>query len=191
MSIKAEDRCAETSQYALQQVEERAKSFAKHYDECALSALGILVAVAIIVEHQERIGHESGSCSEPPRGGCDAARLYEISAAYGHKAEECPYQEIATAHVGEESGIEESKHYACCTDAYETPPTVGQQETAHGTCQDEHHNDAALHRLRRDPTLRTGTFGAEPVFTIGAFCEVEEVVDKVGCHLHQCCEEAA
>jgi hypothetical protein len=59
------------------------------------------------------------------------------------------------------------------------------------TGEEGHDGNAPTHGFGCDPSLGTGSFGAKAVGTVGAFAEVEVVVDEVGINLHEDSEEEA
>ena len=160
---------------------------------------GILLAVAIVVHHQQGVYGEATDERQHHHIHIQRIGLHVVGAAYGHEAEEHQHQYVAPAPIGEQRGIEESKQYAHHAQHHQFPASVGQlppdgeqhcQPCQARQCQCD--ADAGFHGCRRNPTFGAGALRPQPVFpTVGPFLEVEEVVDKVGGNLHAAGKEGA
>ena len=169
------------------------------YHQRTLAAHGILLAVAIVVHHQQGVYGEATDERQHHHIHIQRIGLHVVGAAYGHEAEEHQHQYVAPAPIGEQRGIEESKQYAYHAQHHQFPASVGQlppngeqhcQPCQARQCQCD--ADAGFHGCRRNPTFGAGALRPQPVFpTVGPFLEVEEVVDKVGGNLHAAGKEGA
>ena len=82
------------------------------YHQRTLAAYGILLAVAIVVHHQQGVYGEATDERQHHHIHIQRIGLHVVGAAYGHEAEEHQHQYVAPAPIGEQRGIEESKQYA-------------------------------------------------------------------------------
>ena len=103
---------AAVAEHALRQIEIAAKGFAKRHHDSALARKAVLLAVAIIVEHEEGIDHQSAGGGEPPHFGGERSCLHVVGAHDGDEAEEDPHEEVAQSAVAEHGGIEEGEDHA-------------------------------------------------------------------------------
>ena len=96
--------------------------------------------------------------------------------------------------VGQRIGsrrVEECEHDAQRADGDQPPAAVKEQSAARDAGGRGRQGDSATHGAGCDPALCAGPFGAQPVFAVGAFEVIPEVVDEVGVYLHQEGEQQA
>ena len=191
VSVAGQRSYTGVAQYALEQIEERAEAFAPCHDERALARCSILFAVAVVVQNQQRVGHQSAGSSQPPHCGTELSGLYIIRAAYGNEAEEGPHQHVAAAVVGQQGRIEKGEDHAGQSQHHQRPSAVREQTQADAAGGQQHAGYAGLHGAGRYPALGTGTFRAQTVSAVTAPGKVEQVVDEVGRHLHQGSKQGA
>ena len=112
------------------------------------------------------------------------ASLYVVRATDRDHAEKRPYEQIAKAAIAKQRRIKKGEDNTCNADPDKPPSTISQEKEADGTSETDRHDNAHTHSLRRDPSLGTGPFGPQAVFTVCAFQVVIQIVDKISRHLH-------
>ena len=159
----------------------------------ALATHTVLVAVAVVVDHEEIVGRHSHSEACDDKGDVPSAIGHDVVGEDdGNESEEDEHQQVAPTEVGKACGVEEAEEDAEDTHDEEFPLRMDEQDAdAHKTGEHGHDADAPLHSTWSNPPLCTSAFGAETVFAVGAFAEVEIVVDEVGINLHEDGEEKA
>ena len=179
------ERCGRESR---QQVEPLSCPFAQADDERPFAAAGILLAVTVVVDHQQCVDHQAAGCRDDRHLPCPAAAEDVVRAADGDESEEKQYEHVAPAVVGQRvrpGRVEECEEDAGGADGDEPPAPVGDEPAARGAGGECGCGDAQPHGLRGDPPLGAGAFRPEAVFSVGAFQVIPQVVYQVGVDLHQ------
>ena len=171
-------------------------------NEGAFARTAVVVDVANVVDHQERVDHRAHAEAEQQGGQRDFAREGEEGAHHRNDAEKEEDEEVAHGAAAEVGGVEEGGAHAGRAGQEQTGEEM-QRRDGEGTQQDrrepeagepgqrEDDDDAPRHGARRDPALSASAFGAEAVVAVVAAAEVDEVVDEVGGDLHERGEEPA
>lgn len=161
------------------------------HDDGALATHLVLMAVTIVVDHQEIVGGESHcKAGNQERGVPLTCRYHIICEDHRNEAKEDEDEEVAPTEIGEMGGVEEAEEDAEDAHKEQFPLQVEQQDSKSNTTRKEgHHSDAPLHSTRCDPPLCTSTLWSQTVFTICALLEIKVVVNEVGIDLHEDGEE--
>lgn len=185
MAVEGREGRADVAHDALRKIEPATEGLAQRHDERALAGGAVGVAVAVVVDDEQRVDHQTAGRRQPPRRGRERTGLDVVGAEHGNEAEEQPDKHVTQSAIAQQRSVKKSKDHAGCPHEHEPPPAVEQEEAAREAGQHQHRGDGTPHGRGRDPSLSTGPLGAQAVFAVGAFAEVEQVVDEVGRHLHE------
>ena len=160
-------------------------SFFPYYDhQCALSYPSVIVAVTIIIHHQQRVDDHSASQRRKNHLFRQRMRLYIERHAYRHQSEEHQDQQITQPDIRQQQGIEKTKNDTCHSYPYQVVAAIKNQRKTYDTGYQSRHSNGATHRFRSHPTLRTCTARSQPVLIICSLLPVKVIVDEVRIYLH-------
>ena len=163
-------------------------SSANRHDEGSFSRAAVVVDVANIVHHQQRIDDQSaGNRQQQTFGRHGLHRLWQdqiISHCDGHDAEKQQNEQISHSNVGKMGRVEEAEQHADRADRQHFPTAEENQRKADDAGQKSRDSDCPLHRPSRHPTLRTSAFRTQSLFVVGTFPKIEIIVDEIRVDLH-------
>ena len=197
-SAEDEPRAEQHRRDAQCQVGLPSEAWAEACHESPLPAYLVLLHVAVVVYHQQRVDDQSRHQREHQHIRVQQARLHIIRSSHGHEAEEHQHQHVTPSPVGQISRVEEGEEDARHAHGNQFPASVRQfspgeiKESQAAQAGDEQRQaDAGAHGTGRDPALGAGTAGAEAVVAVRSFLVIIQVVDEVGRYLHRAGEEQA
>ena len=192
MVVEHEHNAQQTGGDAYGQVEPQGGCCAYAYHDGHFPCLFIRIAVAEVVDQQQRIDGRAAGYRSDDDFGRQRVKLNVIGGANGHDAEKQQDQYVAQPHVGEVGGVEEAKDDAEGADGHHLKSSIEDEWQADGAGRAGGDGDGPLHGVDGHPSLRAGSFGSQARLTVvGTLHIVEEVVDEVGIDLHDEGEEQA
>ena len=188
MAEEAEGAPQETRHDAQREIQRPTALGSYRHDERALSRATVVVDVAIVVHHQQRVDNQTtrqSSHKALPRNGLPPdGQGKKIGQADGHEAEEEQHQKVAHADIGEVGGIEEAEDHTQRSDGHHRPTAEEDEREPYGASQQRGEANGEAHGAGRHPPLCTSPLGAQSLLVVGAFLEIEIVVHEVGVNLH-------
>ena len=179
---------------ARRQIENPAGTGSEAHDQRALAAQRVLLAVAVIVQHQQRVDRQTAGQRGNRRVSRPTVAHYVIDAAYRNEAEKEDDQQIAPPVIRQRIGtrrIKKREQYAHGPDGDQFRSAVTEQSESRHAGGKGRAEYASLHRAGSDPPFRAGSSRPQPVPPVAAFQIVEQVVDQVRVDLHQKSEQRA
>ena len=187
---------------AEQEVEPVACRAPDEHNQCAFSGSAVVVDVAQVVHHEQRVDHGADAYAEQEGRSGETAGEGKEGADHRDDAKEHEDEHVAQREATQVGGVEEGACHAggarqhkageqCLWRDGKGAQKQGGESHSRERRQHEDADDAAGHGTRSDPALCAGAFRSEAVVAVGAAAVVDEVVDEVGGDLHQRGEERA